>query len=401
MPDAALPEGLQGSCDARFVAVAELLARQIATGAHHGAAVSAFFEGEPVVDIWGGKRGPVIGQDFPDGPDRPWESDTIAISYSTTKGVAATALHIAMERNGVDYDQRVAEIWPAFAAKGKDVVTVRHILCHEAGIPQIHDVVAGPEDLADWDAMTARLAALEPLWEPGTANGYHAVNFGYLVGELVRRIDGRPLAQFLAEEVAGPLGLDGLYVATPPSEVSRVAPIISPQVADGAAQLSALLGPDHLLLRALSPPGDVNAYLNSVEGLSMVSPAFTGTFTARSLAKMYACLAEGGTLDGVTLLSPERVAQIAVVQNKRPDLVIVVPAHWRLGYMGGGSSWSPLSTDRAAFGHNGLNGSFGYADPSCRLSMALVLDKVDLDLLGSERSRLMAQAGVDCAYAAL
>lgn len=402
MPDAALPEGLSGRCDERFAAAAELLARQIATGAHHGASLSAYFEGACVLDVWGGKRGPGIGDDYPDGPERPWAEDTLSVSFSTTKGVAATALHMAMERAGVDYDQPVAELWPEFAAHGKGGITIRHVLCHEAGIPQIRDVVPGPEAFLDYDDIVARLAALTPLWEPGTANGYHAVTFGHLVAEILRRIDGRRIDAFVAEEIARPLGLDGCFIGTPAAEHARVAPVATPPdtVADDVAWIEALVGPGHLLVRALAPPGDMAAFLNSPEGLASVAPAFTGAFTARSLARLYACLERGETLDGVTLLRPETLAAATTLQNKRPDLVLVLPGYWRLGYMGGGSAWSPAGPDRAAFGHNGLNGSVGLADPACELSLGLTLDRVELNVLGSDRTLAMVQTAVAAAHAA-
>ncbi|HVE95023.1 MAG TPA: serine hydrolase domain-containing protein [Acidimicrobiales bacterium] len=402
MPDAELPEGLSGRCDERFVVIAELLARQIASGAHHGAALSAYFDGKCVVDVWGGKRGPVIGQDYPEGSDRPWSEDTLSISFSTTKGVAATALHMAMERAGVDYDQRVVELWPEFGAHGKGGITIRHVLSHEAGIPQIRDVVPGPEAFLDYAEMIERIEALEPLWEPGTANGYHAVTFGHIVAEILRRIDGRRIDSFVTDEIAGPLGLDGCFIGSPASEHARVAPVVTPPdtVADDVGWIEALVGPDHLLVRALAPPGDMGAFLNSPEGLASVAPAFTGAFTARSLARLYACLERGGTLDGVTLLRPETLAEATTLQNKRPDLVLVLPGYWRLGYMGGGSSWSPAGPDRAAFGHNGLNGSVGLADPACGLSLGLTLDRVELNVLGSDRTLAMVQAAVAAAHAA-
>lgn len=402
MPDVALPDGLHGRCDERFGTVAELLASQLADGAHHGAALSAYFGGLLVVDVWGGRRGPALGDDYPTGPDRPWEADTLSLSFSTSKGVAATALHMALERAAVGYETRVAEVWPEFAVNGKDAITIRQVMCHEAGIPQIRDVVEGPEAFVDYDDMIERIAALTPLWEPGTANGYHAVTFGYIVGEILRRIDGRRIDAFVADEIAGPLDLDGLYLGgVPASEYARVAPAVAPDMAPGdVSWISDLVGPDHLLLRALAPPGDTHAFINSPEGVTSVSPSFTGTFTARSLARLYACLERGGTLDGIQLLKPETLAEATTLQNKRPDLVLMLPGYWRLGYMGGGSAWSPAGPDREAFGHNGLNGSVGLADPACGLSLGLTLDRVELNMLGSDRTLKMVHTAVAAAHVA-
>src|SRR3954447_12435215 len=192
----ALPEGIHGECDPRFAAIPRLLAEQVAAGQHHGVAVAVRHRGEPVVDVWGG----------------PWERDTMALSFSTTKGPAALCLHMAMERAGLSYDTPVAELWPEFGNRGKEAITIRHCLCHEAGVPQIRDEVPSVESLADWDAMVKMMEGLEPLWTPGEQNGYHAINYGWLVGELVRRIDGRTIDRFLAEEITGPLDLDGCYI---------------------------------------------------------------------------------------------------------------------------------------------------------------------------------------------
>ena len=387
---AMLPEGLKGFCDPRFSPVADLFADHLARGLHHGAAVAVFHRGEPVVDLWGGRRG------LP-GDESPWTEDTMAICFSTTKGVSATALHMVLERHGIGYDTPVADIWPEFAANGKERITIRHVLCHEAGVPQIRGEVDDVSDQADWDAMVAMVERLTPLWEPGTQNGYHAVNFGWIVGEILRRIDGRMISAFLAEEIAGPLGLDGAYIGTPAEQHHRVAPLTGQMEFDVPPGMEAYLGEESMLRRALSPEGDGAAFLNSPAGLSTCGPAFTGVFTARSLATIYAALERGGELNGVRLLSPETLATATTVQNKRPDLVLYVPSHWRLGYMGGASAWSPAGPNRAAFGHSGLGGSVGLADPTAEISFALVLDKLQLNLLGDSRGRPLLDAAIACA----
>lgn len=392
--DSRLPEGIDGRCDQRFAAIPQILSSQLASGAHHGAAISVFHRGEAVVDIWGGRRRPVP----PAGEaETEWQQDTMALSFSTTKGVAATALHMAMERTGTGYDTAVASLWPEFAEKGKGSVTIRHVLCHEAGIPQIAGLVPDAATLADWDHMTALMASLEPLWEPGTANGYHAVNFGWLVGEILRRLDGRSLSQFLDEEIAGPLGLDGCYIGTPVSEHHRVAALVTPDgVDEGERAIASLLPPDHLLHKVLSPrpAEEMNPFLNSSAGLSASVPSFTGVFTARSLGRMYAALERGGELDGVRLLSAETLATATTVQNTRPDLALVVPIHWRLGYMGGGSGISPAGPNREAFGHSGLGGSIAMADPKAEISVALVLDRIESNLLTDDRGRKVIEAAI-------
>lgn len=376
MADTKLPEAIEGACDARFAAVAELLAAQLASGAHHGAAVAVRHRGAPVVDIWGGAG---------------WSERTIAVSFSTSKGPAATALHMAMERAGIDYEAPVASVWPEF---GKPVVTIRHVLCHEAGVPQIRGEVPDVWAMADWDAMVAMMERLEPLWEPGTANGYHAVNFGWMVGELVRRIDGRDLSTFLADEIAGPLDLDGFYIGTPESEHHRAVPLIAPEIDE--ATFSAFVPPDSIAWRALSPDGDIVEFVNSPQGLSTCGPAFSGAFTARSLAAFYATL-ERGERDGVRLLSAETLARATTVQNTRPDLVLVLPMHWRLGFMGGGGMLAIAGPNEEAFGHAGYGGSVALADPKAEVAIAVTLDRLELNLLGGDRVSAVVQAAIAAA----
>ena len=394
-----LPAGLDGSCDDQFAPVAELVAAQIESGEHHGVAVAIRHRGEPVADFWGGTRGTLAEPDA----EQPWTADTMALSYSTTKGIASTALHMVMERTGVAYDTLVADVWPEYSkgrSAAKASTTIRHVLCHEAGVPQIRGEVPDVTDMADFDAMVSMVERLEPLWQPGTKNGYHAVNFGWLVGELVRRLDGRTIDVVIAEEIAGPLGLDGLFVSTPPAEHGRVAPVRGLSFDEGDVdRLAALLPPDNLLVRALAPEGDMQAFVNSPAGLEAVAPAWSGVFTARSLATVYAALERGGALGDVRLLTTDTIATITAVQNKRPDLVLFFPMHWRLGYMGGGSEWSPAGPNRAAFGHSGLGGSVAFADPAAEISMAITLDRLEVELLAGPRIRAAVTAAVTAAVA--
>lgn len=389
-----LPAGLDGACDVRFLPVAEVVSRHIEEGLHHGCAVAIRHRGAPVADFWGGRRG-VIGDPA---ADMAWSADTMALSYSTTKGVAATALHMVLERSGTALDTPVADVWPEYAkgrSAAKASTTIRHVLCHEGGVPQIRGEISDVSDMTDWATMVEMMERLEPLWQPGTQNGYHAVNYGWLVGEILRRIDGRTIDRFIAEEIAGPLACDGLFVGTPSSEHHRVAPVIQP---DGdTSAMDALLPEDHLLRRALAPDGDMFAFVNTPAGLETVAPAWSGVFTARSLATMYAALAAGGAVDGVRLLEEATVTTAATVQNTRPDLVLFVPIHWRLGFMGGGSMLSPTGPNPESFGHAGLGGSVAFADPKAELSFAIVLDRLELDLLAGERVRNAVHAAVAAA----
>jgi CubicO group peptidase (beta-lactamase class C family) len=392
MTETKLAPGIEGICDERFSRIAHILSEQLSRGDHNGVAACIYHRGAPVVDVWGGA----------------FRRDTMAVSFSTTKGPAAVALHMAMERNGVSYDAPVASVWPEFGrgARGaqragpptwKDGILIRHALCHEAGVPQIRGEIPSIEATSDWDEMVAMMERLEPLWEPGTANGYHAVNYGWLVGELVRRIDGRDISSFLAEEITGPLQLDGCYIGTPDSEHGRIAPLIQAPIPEGAPSLEEFMPEGSIAWRALGPDGDIVAFVNSPQGMSTCGPAFSGAFTARSLARLYACLERGGELDGVRLLTPDTITTATTVQNTRPDLVLVLPINWRLGFMSGGSPISPAGPNPEAYGHAGYGGSIGLADPKAEIAMAITLDRLEVNLLGGDRITSVVNAAVEAA----
>ena len=206
---------LQGTTHPDFANVARALRRILPRRGPGGAAICVYHRGEKVVDVWGGTR---------DAAGNPWEEDTLSISFSTTKGVASTLLHLYADRGLVDYDQRVSHYWPEFAAAGKGDVTVRQLLCHEAGLYAIADMVEQGREMLDWDHMAGRLAAATPRHAPGTAHGYHALTYGWLVGEVVRRVaDMKPFPELLESELARPLGLDGLYCGVPDDQQRRVA----------------------------------------------------------------------------------------------------------------------------------------------------------------------------------
>jgi CubicO group peptidase (beta-lactamase class C family) len=377
VPDAPLPAGVSGWCEARFARVATVLAEQLTSGAHRGAAVAIRHRGVPVADLWGGG----------------FEEDTLVVSFSTTKGVVATAVHMVLERAGLSADTPMAQVWPEFGAAGKEQVTIRQCLSHEAGVPQIRDQVDDVWAMADWPAMVAMVAGLAPLWSPGTANGYHAINWGWLAGELVARVDGRPLGRFLADEVSGPLGLDGCFVGVRPEEERRLVPVfLDPSYRD-MPPLENLLPPDSVTLRALSPRGDVVEFVNSEQGRRACVPALTGAFTARSLATIYAALERGGGLDGVRLLGRPALEAAVTVQNTRPDLVLFVPVGWRMGYMSMGDVAGLSVGDTAgSFGHAGLGGSLALADPRTELAIAVTLDHLHLNMLSDTRAGALVKA---------
>lgn len=314
------------------------LQRLVDEGPEIGLQVAAYLNGELVIDTWAGIADTTTG--------RLVDGDTLFMISSTGKGVTATCLHILAEQGKLDYDAPVASYWPEFGSHGKERATVRHALSHQAGVPRVEGQTG--ELLLDWDAMCAAIAASLPLFEPGTRIAYHVYTFGYIVGEIVRRIDGRPINQFLQEELCRPLGIDSLFFGVPDEVLPRVA-----RLADARGQV-----------------GTLNAdWYNRPEVMRACIPAMGGIASARALARHYAMLERGGQLDGVRLLSPELIRAAAEVQNDEIDFLFKVRARRSMGYRlgsdagpGGGPS---------AFGHVGGGGSFGYADPDRHLAIAL------------------------------
>jgi len=345
-----------------------------------GAAVAVYYGGELVVDLWGGRR---------DDANTPWERDTLAMCFSTTKGLTSTALHLLADRGLVGYETPVAEYWPEFAAGGKAGVTVAHLLTHSAGLHRIRSIIDRAERMFDWEHMVDALARATPAYEPGTRNGYHALTYGWLVGEVVRRVSGQTLEQFVQHEIVEPLGLDGLFLGCPPDQRHRVAPLepmghfgfgpgplrtagrrVGEQLGKAASLVRSPVNPRRMI-NALAPRGIEDVWYGA-EVMDAAVPAANGFFTARSLAAMYALIAGQGTLGRITLLAPETVAQMSTIRSYRRDLVLVLPMRWRYGYHMVGTTRGRLDT---AFGHFGFGGSGGWADPSRQLALAMVCNR--------------------------
>ncbi len=367
----------------------EPLARELERQIHKlggGAALCVYHDGACLVDLWGGVR---------DDAGTPWARDTMCVSFSTTKGVASTALHVLADRGQLDYDAPVARYWPEFARAGKERITVREVLCHRAGLHDVRGLIDDAKRLLEWDTMVDALAAARPAPPPPGASAYHALTYGHLVGELVRRISGRPLPAFVAEEIAGPLGLDGLFVGAPEAELARAARLLGKkgaprEQAEGAPRRAAarrrraafgmiervlrLVGHPFEVRRveeALAPRGIARLDFSSPEVLRACIPSANGLFTARSLARMYAALACDGSLDGVRLVRPETVRRATEVQVHGFDQVIVFKMRWRLGYHRIGTF---RGVPRLAFGHFGWGGSGAWADPARRLALGYVVN---------------------------
>ncbi|MCC7076997.1 MAG: beta-lactamase family protein [Acidimicrobiia bacterium] len=395
---------MQGEIHPDFSAVAdvldEIVVEEEAGGPAGGGAVAAWHHGEKVVDIWTGTR---------DADGTPWEADTLAMGFSTTKGVTATALHMCVDRALLDYDDPVADHWPEFARNGKDAITVRQVMCHEAGLYPVRSLVEHALELNNWDLMVEALEEAEPAVEPGTANAYHGFTYGWLVGELVRRVSGRTIGEFVRTEIGDPLDLDGLYIGLPDSEVSRLATLFpgrelaALQKASETHDVSGLVAPrgplaqlteamgleidPQKIIDAIYPPG-MNEWISHPETVKAQVPAANGCFTARSLATLYGALASGGKLGGVGLLSAETLARATEIQNTRPDLVLVMPMQWRLGWH---MAFTADGIPPRGFGHFGFGGSGAWADPDHEVSCAFMCNRLGGTAVGDmRRARLGA-----------
>ncbi len=385
-----------------------------------GAGFSLVVDGRTVVDLWGGVADAATGA--------PYTDDTLQLVFSSTKGATALCANLLAQRGELDFDAPVATYWPEFAQGGKGDVPVRWLLCHRAGLAYIDT----PVDLADllaWDPAVEALAAMTPLWEPGTSHGYHAVTYGWLVGEVVRRITGKSLGTFFADEVAGPLGLE-FWIGLPDEQQARVAPltnrglrrngtpaeaaaaaasepgmaaenpVVEPEESSGdlVAMIEQLLGPDSMLARALggavSMPFVGEGAFNRPDVRAAELPAANGVTNARGLARMYAGTI--GPLDGVStgpLLTPEQVAAASTTQTSGADLCLFFETTFGLGYMTA-SPFSPYGSARS-FGHAGAGGSVGFADPENGLGFGYVMNRMLANLSGDPRSQGLVRAVYD------
>jgi CubicO group peptidase (beta-lactamase class C family) len=373
---------VQGECAPRFAKVREAFEKSFAAGEEVGASFAAFQDGAPVVDLWGGHADAARS--------RPWQRDTLVNVFSTTKAPAALVLHVLAERGVVDLDAPVAAYWPEFARAGKEALRVRDLLAHRAGLAALRAPLP-LEALWDPARMCEALAAEAPWWEPGTESGYHAMTYGFLVGEVARRASGRTLGAFFRDEVARPLGAD-FWIGLPASEDARVAELVPPSPADlAAAGPAAAPAPGSLLAQVMANPPLVPATANRPEWRRAEIPAANGHGNARSVARVMAALACGGSLGGVRVIGPDALARATREEWRGKDLVLGVEMRWGLGFMLE-SDTLPLSPGGRAFGHGGWGGSLGIADPEARLGWAYVMNKMSPGTLGDTRAFRLAQA---------
>lgn len=363
---------LDGSLHPDYADVAATLIRQIPKQRRGGGAVCVYHRGRCVVDVWGGDK---------DSAGNPWRSDTTAASFSTSKGVMSTLVHILVDQGRASYDDPIAKYWPEFGVRGKDAVTIRHALCHEAGIYRVTELIKQPAEMLDWTHMLGLIADAELAHRPGERHGYHALTFGWLIGGLIEAIAGEPLQTVLAKVLVDPLDLDGMFIGMPHDQLSRRAELIDtgvskpPKQRDGWREALGdfsevaleRVGVELGEFRAALMPFSETFDWNDEAVVQAQIPAANGQFTARSLARMYAMMAEGGKLDGVRLLSEERVREIGYVRSRSRDKVLFIPMHWRMGFHRVFTIGVRVPN---AFGHYGFGGSGAFCDPSRRLAVA-------------------------------
>jgi CubicO group peptidase (beta-lactamase class C family) len=391
----------EGVCDPAFRGVRDEFERNFRERGEVGASVCVIADGRPVVDLWGGLADRSAG--------RPWDRDTLVLVWSCTKGAVAVCAHVLAARGLLDLDAPVAHYWPEFAAAGKDAIPVRWVLDHQAGVPAIRTPLR-PGGVYDWDYVTALLAAEALFWESGTRRGYHAMTFGHLVGEVVRRVTGRDVGTFFRDEVAGPLGVD-FHIGLPEGEEGRVAPTIraDPTPAGETPWRFVVASRDPGSLQALAMRNtgrhpDIRDH-DTPAAYRSVLPSQGGITNARGLAGLYAPLALGGEINGVRLVDPDGLARMQAVSSAAGvDTVLLVGLRFSLGFMKSSDNRRspPGATDslilsESAFGHAGMGGSLGFADPAARLAFGYAMNKQGRGVLLNERG----QSLVDAVYRAL
>jgi CubicO group peptidase (beta-lactamase class C family) len=389
---------VQGTCDPKFQEVRQEFERNFQERGEVGASVCVTVQEQTVVDLWGGQANA--------GSNTPWKEDTVSVVFSSTKGATALCAHMLASRGQLDLDAPVATYWPEFAQSGKENIPVKMLLSHQAGLPAVRETL--PDGAyADWDLIVNALAKEEPFWEPGTRNGYHALTFGWLVGEVVRRVSGKSLGTFFKDEVAGPLGLD-FWIGLPEDKESQVAPMIAAEP-----------NPESPFFREIATPGSMQSIvLLNMGGYMGAEPQFDtraahaaeiggagGVTNGRGLAGMYEPLALGGKKDSVELVNPETLARMGrVASSTGKDAVLVMPTRFALGYMKtmdnrkepAGVQDSVLVSE-AAFGHVGAGGSFGFADPPAAMSFGYTMNRMGPGAALNDRGQNL----VDAVYRAL
>jgi CubicO group peptidase (beta-lactamase class C family) len=360
--------------------VSTLIEKQVTDGRQIGVQVSAYQDGEKIVDTWAGAMGP-------DDP-RPVQSDSLFCSWSTTKGVTATAIHMLADRGLIDYDARVADYWPEFAQEGKEGITVTQAMSHQAGI---HALPApfSVDFIIDWDAGIEYIEKAKPAYKPGTKTGYHAFTFGLIAGGIVKAVTGRHIKEFISNEIAKPLGVEEeMFVGIPEGVEDQLTTLEIWDIHRSFIESGLNLPEDHDFFKAM--PNEMWKHFNEMRVRKACIPAGNGYFTARALAKMYAALAGDGSIDGARLVSLECISDMQRLVKEDLDIVIGRPANKGIGFgLGGvvGGITGPMGPRKTAFGHGGAGGSIAFADPEVNLAVVITLNKMEFEPPGGGRAQ--------------
>jgi CubicO group peptidase (beta-lactamase class C family) len=355
---------IEGRCDPRFARVRDALAHCFAELGELGAALAISVEGRTVVDLWGGWKDAACSD--------PWRADTLVNVFSVGKGMTALALLRLVDRGLVDPGAPVARYWPQFAAAGKESVTVSTLASHQGGLPAVREPLA-PLSMYDWDRMTSALAAQAPWWSPGSAVGYHVNTFGFLLGEIVRRVSGRSFGAFFRDEIAGPADAD-FWFGLPAEHDARVAPL---QLPDGPLRFPAADPQQALLLERTysNPPGaSGNGTVNTREWRAAVIPSTNAHANARAIARIYTPLACGGQTGAIRLLAKDTLELGIAEQVSGHDVVLDRPSRFALGFqLNRDCRFGPSAR---SFGHFGAGGSLGFADPDARVALGYSINRM-------------------------
>ena len=388
---------MAAGCDPRFIAVEEAFERNFAERDELGASVCITVDGETVVDLWDGYAD--------ESKSVPWQSDTVSVVWSVTKTIVATCAHVLVARGEVDLDEPIVKYWPEYGtSSSKRSTTVADTLSHLAGQPAIRADVP-PGALYDWEWVTDALATQEPLWEPGTKSCYHVFTFGYLPGEVVRRVTGQTVGQFLQSEIARPLGLD-CWLGLPEEIEPRVAPMVMNTATESENFDHPAINPDSVGLMAMTNMWEHYHQdgVNSRRAHAAELPSAGALSNARSLAGLYRPLALGGSVDGVRLVNRETLARMSnTVTGNSADPLLGFAVRYSLGYwrsMDNRRRFGTLNSfivGRSAFGHAGAGGILAFADPDARMSMGYTMNRMG-DGGGLNRR---GQSLIDAAYRCL
>jgi CubicO group peptidase (beta-lactamase class C family) len=382
---------IDGTCDSRFARVREAFAQNLEQRNEYGAAVAVTVGGRAVVDLWGGYADKAR--------TRRWTRDTLANVFSTTKGLTAICAHRLAGQGKLELDAPVARYWPEFAQNGKEHITVRQLLNHSAGLPAIRQRLKA-ESYYDWNYMVGLLAAEQPFWTPGAKHGYHAITFGWLVGEVIRRIAGKSIGAYFRDELARPLGLD-CHIGLNAADDARCAEIRqAPPPAPGEFNLFeyATKNRDSLTAKVFLNPsnGLSSEVVNSRAWRGAEIPAANGHTTARALARLYGALACGGAVDGMRAMAPEAIANCYHEEFYGTDEVLKITTRFSNGFMltQPNAQWGP---NPHVFGHPGAGGSLGFADPEAQVGFGYTMNKMGSGIIVDPRARAL----FDAVYASL